>query len=76
MLKPNVFMFQAILTVLSDKEFDDLLELSREEGADILGALRDYVPSLSAHQQKKIDRHVREIIMDMHPVCLVLLDRF
>ncbi|VDO26705.1 unnamed protein product [Onchocerca flexuosa] len=53
-----------ILTVLTNNEFDELLQQSRKEGTDVLGPLRDYVPSLSAHQQKKIDHHVREIIME------------
>lgn len=57
----------AILTVLTNHEFDELLQQSRKEGTDVLGSLRDYVPSLSAHQQKKIDHHVREIIMEYRP---------
>ncbi|KAM3716869.1 Symplekin [Dirofilaria immitis] len=57
----------AILTVLTNNEFDELLQQSRKEGTDMLGSLRDYVPSLSAHQQKKIDHHVREIIMEYRP---------
>uniref|UniRef100_A0A0R3RPZ9 DUF3453 domain-containing protein n=1 Tax=Elaeophora elaphi TaxID=1147741 RepID=A0A0R3RPZ9_9BILA len=57
------FEFQAILTVLTNSEFDDLIQQSREEGTDVLNSLREYIPSLSAHQQKKVDFHVREIIM-------------
>ncbi|VDK78043.1 unnamed protein product [Litomosoides sigmodontis] len=53
----------AILTVLTNDEFDQLLQQSQKENTDVLGSLRDYIPSLSAHQQKKIDHHVREIIM-------------
>ncbi|KAL3985802.1 hypothetical protein ACH3XW_40140 [Acanthocheilonema viteae] len=54
----------AILTVLTNDEFDQLLQQSRKENTDVLSSLRDYIPSLSAHQQKKIDHHVRGIIME------------
>ncbi|VDM96929.1 unnamed protein product, partial [Onchocerca ochengi] len=64
LLKQVNLKFQTILTVLTNNEFDELLQQSRKEGTDVLGSLRDYVPSLSAHQQKKIDHHVREIIME------------
>lgn len=61
------------MTVLTNNEFDELLQQSRKEGTDVLGSLRDYVPSLSAHQQKKIDHHVREMIMEYRPVACYFL---
>ncbi|VDM95136.1 unnamed protein product [Thelazia callipaeda] len=60
----------AMLTVLTNKEFDELLEQTQKEGTDVLDSLRTYIPSLSAHQQKKIDYHIRETIMNYRRVSL------
>lgn len=65
-----------MLTVLTNNEFDELLQQSLKDGTNVLGSLRDYVPSLSAHQQKKIDQHIREIIMEYRPVSLSFLIPF
>lgn len=70
------FKFQAILTVLTNDEFDQLLQQSRKEGTEVLSSLRDYIPSLSAHQQKNIDHHVREIIMKYRSVGLLFFSLF
>lgn len=68
----SVHTIQAILTVITNKEFDDLVRVSKNEGTDLLKALRAYVPTLSAHQQKKIDRHVRDIIIESGTVSITI----
>uniref|UniRef100_A0A915PBS0 Symplekin n=1 Tax=Setaria digitata TaxID=48799 RepID=A0A915PBS0_9BILA len=49
----------AILTVLTNNEFDGLLQQSRKEGTDVLGSLRDYVPSLKDQKTKKMSSDLR-----------------
>uniref|UniRef100_A0A914RYZ6 Uncharacterized protein n=1 Tax=Parascaris equorum TaxID=6256 RepID=A0A914RYZ6_PAREQ len=54
---------QALLTSLSKEDFIDFVKEAGQDGERILSALKDYIPTLSAHQQKKIDRGVRDVII-------------
>uniref|UniRef100_A0A158R605 DUF3453 domain-containing protein n=1 Tax=Syphacia muris TaxID=451379 RepID=A0A158R605_9BILA len=53
----------AILTLLDKDTFTNLLKDAGEESFIILKRLKDYIPTMSVHQQKKIDRGVRELIL-------------
>uniref|UniRef100_A0A914ZJU9 Symplekin n=2 Tax=Parascaris univalens TaxID=6257 RepID=A0A914ZJU9_PARUN len=55
--------FLALLTSLSKEDFIDFVKEAGQDGERILSALKDYIPTLSAHQQKKIDRGVRDVII-------------
>lgn len=41
----------------------DFVKEAGQDGKRIVSALKDYIPTLSAHQQKKIDRGVRDVII-------------
>ncbi|KHN82354.1 Symplekin [Toxocara canis] len=54
--------FLAILTSLSKDDFVNFVKEANRDGKRIEAVLRDYIPTLSAHQQKKIDRGIRDVI--------------
>ncbi|VDK54206.1 unnamed protein product [Anisakis simplex] len=52
----------ALLTALSQDDFLSFMQEAGDESQRLMKALKDYIPTLSAHQQKKIDRGIRSII--------------
>ncbi|VDD86123.1 unnamed protein product [Enterobius vermicularis] len=55
--------YMALLTGLSKEEFMDFIKEAGEDRTMIIKRLRDYIPTMSVHQQKKIDRGVRDVIL-------------
>lgn len=41
----------------------DFIKEAGEDRTMIIKRLRDYIPTMSVHQQKKIDRGVRDVIL-------------
>lgn len=55
--------YLAVLTALTREEFLELINDPAFQNLNIVSTLKEYIPTLSAHQQKKIDKHVTDIIM-------------